>query len=159
MGYLHAVNSSGILCKHMLWRTPWVLSCFTLPNICSFVNQEHDQFPYTALLCMTKIKIYTNGEDKLKCLSSIQHHYTIIGELWAFFAYHQESLIISLEGTPSDLLISLINIESARQKSTFCHQCNQFSPQHTKNQFYHLGPHWGGFFHLQLTMYTYGQAA
>lgn len=41
------------------------------------------------------------------------------GKLWASFAYLQESLIISLKGTPLDLFIPLINIASARHMFTF----------------------------------------
>lgn len=148
LGYLHAVNSSGILCKHILWRTPWVrVHCFPLPNICAFANHEHDHFPYTTLLCLTTIKKHTHGENKLKCLPSIQHYYTMIGKPWAFLRAIRR-VLLPLEDRPFGLIYSLINIASVRHMSTFCLYCNHFSPKHSKNQLCHLWPHWGGFFHL-----------
>ena len=54
---------------------------------------------------MTTMKIHTHGKNKES--SSIQHCYTIIGELWASSVYYLESLIISLEGKHFGLIYSL----------------------------------------------------
>ena len=130
------------LTKHLFFCKPWTY-----------------HFPYATLLCMTIIMIYAHGKNKLKSLPSIQHCYTIIGKLWASFAYYQGVLLSPWKGITLALFIPLINVASAWHMSTYCHQCNHFSSQHIKHQLYHLWTHWGDFFHLQLPMYTYGQAA